>query len=82
MPYERLDQICAYFLPVAAGAVGLLPLSATALTAESSNLPKNSNQIISGYQSLPDLGDGSLNDSDTKKKLAALAKQLTERWPA
>lgn len=78
MPYERLDQICAYFLPVAAGAVGLLPLSATALTAESSNLPKNSNQIISGYQSLPDLGGGKLNDSDTKKKLAALAKQLTE----
>lgn len=44
----------------------------------SPRLPDTAKKISSGYQILPNLGSGSLNDSDTEKKLATLARQLAE----
>ncbi|NDL63039.1 YchO/YchP family invasin [Acerihabitans arboris] len=72
MPCERPAHLRAFFPPLALGGVimGLLPLSAAALTPDETT-PAGAEQ-----QTLPDLGSGSLNESDTEKKLAALAKQL------
>ncbi|WP_413740466.1 YchO/YchP family invasin [Sodalis sp. RH14] len=78
MPYVRLGQVCAYFLPLVVGCLGWLSLSAAALTTDSSSSQNNSVAVNSEHQSLPDLGGGNLNESETEKKLATLAKQLAE----